>query len=63
MTMQEQVELLRETVALWVEVYGPDQAPEPRVMMRDGPAYAVRCGQCGAEYSYALGCCTGCGRN
>src|SRR5215831_19302127 len=31
MTVQEQVELLRETVRLWVEVFGPDEAPEPRV--------------------------------
>jgi hypothetical protein len=58
------VELLRETVMLWIEVVGPDQAPEPKVELRDvNPPYPVRCGQCGAEYSYALGCCTGCGRN
>jgi hypothetical protein len=55
MTVQERVELLREIAALWVELFGPEQEPEP--------GYVVRCGDCGSEYSYALGCCTGCGRS
>jgi hypothetical protein len=25
--------------------------------------YVVRCSQCGSEYSYERGCCTGCGRS
>ena len=63
---------LCEVVRLWELVVG-DEAPLPQVEMQpahddppyahDDPPHLVRCGECGAVYSYTRGHCLGCGRN